>query len=70
MADTGIGIPADEVARLSERFFRASTATQHAVKGVGLGLTITKAIVTAHAGTIDIDSTVGAGTTFTVELPL
>ncbi|WP_291046820.1 ATP-binding protein [Herbiconiux sp.] len=70
VADTGIGIPADEVARLSERFFRASTATQHAVKGVGLGLTITKAIVTAHAGTIDIDSTVGAGTTFTVELPL
>jgi PAS domain S-box-containing protein len=70
VADTGIGIPTDEVARLSERFFRASTATQHAVKGVGLGLTITKAIVTAHAGTIDIDSTVGAGTTFTVELPL
>ncbi|MFB2585730.1 sensor histidine kinase [Herbiconiux liukaitaii] len=69
ISDTGIGIPADELDRLSERFFRASTATQHAVKGVGLGLTITKAIITAHGGRIDIDSTVGVGTTFTVELP-
>jgi PAS domain S-box-containing protein len=70
VTDTGIGIPADELTRLSERFFRASTATQHAVKGVGLGLTITKAIITAHGGRIDIDSTVGVGTTFTVELPI
>jgi PAS domain S-box-containing protein len=69
VSDTGVGIPADELSRLSERFFRASTATQHAVKGVGLGLTITKAIITAHEGRVDIDSTVGTGTTFTVELP-
>ncbi|WP_440709372.1 ATP-binding protein [Herbiconiux sp. YIM B11900] len=67
--DTGIGIPADELDRLAERFFRASTASQHAVKGVGLGLTITKAIATAHDGRIEIASTVGVGTTFTLVLP-
>lgn len=67
--DTGIGIPEDELDRLAERFFRASTASQHAVKGVGLGLTITKAIVTAHGGRIEIASTVGVGTTFTMVLP-
>lgn len=70
VSDTGIGIPADEIDRLFSRFFRASTATQFAVPGVGLGLTITQAIAVAHHGSIRVASTVGEGTTFTFELPL
>jgi signal transduction histidine kinase len=53
VVDTGVGIPEDEVGRLFERFYRASTAT--AIKGTGLGLSITKAIVEAHGGTIVAD---------------
>ncbi|WP_349309465.1 ATP-binding protein [Microbacterium sp. MM2322] len=69
VTDTGYGIASHELHRLSERFFRATTATKHAVPGVGLGLTITKAIVTAHGGRIDISSTLGAGTTMAIALP-
>lgn len=67
--DTGLGIPADELELLFGRFFRASTATRHAVPGVGLGLTITKAIIAAHGGAIEVESTEGEGTTFTISLP-
>ena len=70
VSDTGIGIPADEIDQLFSRFFRASTATQFAVPGVGLGLTITQAIAVAHHGRVRVASTVGEGTTFTFELPL
>ncbi|WP_431280226.1 sensor histidine kinase [Leifsonia poae] len=70
VTDTGIGIPAVELSKLSTRFFRASTATRNAVPGVGLGLTITKAIVTAHGGSVDIASEEGVGTTISVRLPL
>jgi signal transduction histidine kinase len=67
--DTGLGIPEDELELLFGRFFRASTATRNAVPGVGLGLTITKAIVSAHGGTIEVASTEGEGTAFTITLP-
>ncbi|MCV2491601.1 PAS domain-containing sensor histidine kinase [Geodermatophilus sp. YIM 151500] len=67
--DTGVGIPAGEQKELFTRFFRASTARRNAVPGVGLGLTITKAITTAHGGTIEVDSAEGEGTTFTLVLP-
>ena len=66
--DTGVGIPEDDAKRLFERFFRASTA--HNIQGTGLGLSITKTIVEAHGGTISFQSSVGVGTTFTVDLPL
>jgi PAS domain S-box-containing protein len=69
VSDTGIGIPAGEQSRLSTRFFRASTAQRAAVPGVGLGLTITRAIAAAHGGTLDVRSTEGRGTTFTLVLP-
>ncbi|MGY1631779.1 sensor histidine kinase [Geodermatophilus sp. SYSU D01186] len=69
VSDTGIGIPAGEQAQLFARFFRASTARRHAVPGVGLGLAITKAITTAHGGTLEVASTEGRGTTFTLTLP-
>ncbi len=67
--DTGIGIPDDEQGKLFTRFFRASTAQRNAVPGVGLGLSITKAITTAHGGTLDLVSVEGEGTTFTLTLP-
>jgi signal transduction histidine kinase len=67
--DDGVGIPADDIRHLTERFFRSSTATQRRVPGVGLGLSITKAIVDAHGGDLTISSIEGSGTTFTVKLP-
>ncbi len=68
--DTGMGIPAAELDKLFSRFFRASTATRNAVPGVGLGLVITKAIVTAHGGELGVTSDEGAGTCFRMTLPL
>ena len=70
VADTGVGIPAADRERIFERFFRTAIATRQAVQGTGLGLTITKAIVEAHHGTIAVDSDEGRGSTFTVRLPL
>jgi signal transduction histidine kinase len=67
VSDTGVGIPQDEAAKVFERFFRASTA--ETVKGTGLGLSIAKSIVEAHGGTIAVDSEVGVGTTFRIDLP-
>lgn len=68
--DTGVGIPEDEQGMLFTRFFRASTATRNAVPGVGLGLTITRAIVLAHGGTMDVTSKEGVGTEFRMLLPM
>jgi signal transduction histidine kinase len=70
VTDTGIGIPEDEVQLLFTRFFRASNAKDGAIPGVGLGLTITRSIVAAHGGRLDVDSTVDVGTTFTMALPV
>lgn len=67
--DTGVGIPEDEQGMLFTRFFRASTATRNAVPGVGLGLTITRAIVLAHGGAMDVTSREGVGTEFRMLLP-
>ena len=70
VADTGVGIPADEQDRLFERFFRSSNATEQAIPGTGLGLTIAKTIVERHEGSIEIESAEGTGTTVRVLLPL
>lgn len=69
VSDTGVGIPDSEQSRLFSRFYRSSTATEQAVQGTGLGLTIVQAIVTLHGGAIDVDSGADRGTTFTVRLP-
>jgi PAS domain S-box-containing protein len=70
VADTGIGIPAAERELIFDRFYRTAIATQQAIPGTGLGLTITRAIAEAHHGTITVDSEEGRGSTFTVFLPL
>jgi signal transduction histidine kinase len=69
VADTGIGIPQDELGQLFSRFYRASTATRRAIPGTGVGLVIARAIVEAHAGSISLESTEGAGTRVLVTLP-
>src|SRR3989440_1532608 len=70
LEDTGLGIPEEEQERLFERFFRSSNAMESAIPGTGLGLTITKAIVERHGGTIEVESAANAGTTVRVRLPL
>jgi signal transduction histidine kinase len=70
VADTGRGIAAAERTRLFEPFYRSRETTAGAVPGTGLGLTVTKAIVDAHRGTIQVDSRPNAGTTFRVRVPV
>ena len=70
VADTGIGVPRDELGQLFSRFYRASTATRRAIPGTGLGLVIARAIVEGHGGTISLDSSEGKGTRVAVTLPM
>ncbi len=70
VADTGIGIPRDKTGRVFERFYRADDARSRAEGGFGLGLSIVRWIAEAHHGAVECASTPGAGSTFTVTLPL
>jgi signal transduction histidine kinase len=70
VADSGIGIPPDEVGQLFDRFFRASNARTAALPGTGLGLSVVKTIADLHGGRVEVDSALGAGTTFRVWLPV
>jgi len=69
VSDTGIGIPAEEMDRIFDEFYRASNAREARKEGTGLGLSIVKATVEGHGGQITVTSEVGAGTTFRVLLP-
>jgi signal transduction histidine kinase len=69
VADSGIGVPHEELGQLFSRFYRASTATRLAIPGTGLGLVIVRAIVEHHGGTVSLDSVEGEGTRVTVSLP-
>ncbi len=69
VSDTGIGIAADAVPHVFERFFRADKARSRADGGAGLGLSIVKWIAESHHGAVELDSRPAAGSTFTVTLP-
>jgi two-component system OmpR family sensor kinase len=69
VTDDGPGIDADDRRRIFERFYRADPSRSRARGGSGLGLSIVAAVVAAHDGRVSVDSTPGAGATFTVELP-
>jgi signal transduction histidine kinase len=70
VADTGMGIPEAEQAKLFDHFYRSSGARLKEIEGTGLGLAIVKTIVEGHDGTIAFDSSEGEGTTATISLPL
>ncbi|MCO8275013.1 PAS domain S-box protein [Actinoplanes sp. TRM 88003] len=69
ISDTGIGIPAEQYPHLFSRFFRASNAQKSGIKGTGLGLAVTKAIIDAHGGTLTARPAAGGGTEFSLTLP-
>jgi signal transduction histidine kinase len=70
VSDTGIGIPPDEMARLFGAFVRGSNARIAGLPGTGLGLAIVKALVEMHGGHVTVNSALGQGTTFSVQLPM
>jgi heavy metal sensor kinase len=70
ITDTGVGIPAEDIPFIFERFYRVDKSRSRAEGGSGLGLAICKHIAEAHAGRIEVESAVGMGSTFSVWLPL
>jgi PAS domain S-box-containing protein len=69
VADSGIGIPSDEISRLFERFHRVAGSPGRSVEGSGIGLAMVQELVKLHGGTISVSSQPGAGSRFTVSLP-
>jgi signal transduction histidine kinase len=65
--DTGVGIPASELPRIWDRLFRGDTSRTE--RGLGLGLSLVKAVVEAHGGSVSVDSTPGGGSVFSISLP-
>lgn len=70
IADTGVGIPKNEIPRLGERFYRADKTRSRELGGTGLGLSIVKHLMMAHQGGMAIDSTPGRGTTVSLHFPI
>lgn len=70
VVDTGIGIPEESIANIFERFYRVDKSHSREIGGTGLGLALARNIVLMHRGTIDVDSVLGEGTTFTLTIPV
>jgi signal transduction histidine kinase/serine phosphatase RsbU (regulator of sigma subunit)/DNA-binding response OmpR family regulator/anti-sigma regulatory factor (Ser/Thr protein kinase) len=70
VADTGIGIPQDEIPRIFDRYHRACTAQSVTPAGTGIGLALVRELVELHGGTIDVRAAVGKGSSFTVRVPM
>jgi signal transduction histidine kinase len=70
VSDTGLGIPPEDLPNLFQPFHRGRNVTKKAIEGTGLGLTIVKALVEAHKGTIEVQSELDKGTTLQFTLPL
>jgi cell cycle sensor histidine kinase DivJ len=70
VTDTGVGIAVEDLARIGDPFFQAGKTYQRKHEGTGLGLSIVKGLVGLHHGEMNVQSTVGEGTTVTVTLPL
>jgi signal transduction histidine kinase len=68
--DDGAGISQEDLESIFDEFSQADSSSSRAVEGTGLGLTITRRLVQMHGGSMDVTSTVGAGSTFTVRLPV
>jgi signal transduction histidine kinase len=69
VSDTGPGIAAEHIPHLFDRFYRVDSARRRSTGGTGLGLAIVREVVTAHAGSVQVQSTPGKGSTFVVTLP-
>jgi two-component system heavy metal sensor histidine kinase CusS len=70
VVDTGVGIPAEALPRVFDRFFRLDTSRSQASGGTGLGLAIVQSIMLLHGGKVEIDSQIGRGTRATLRMPL
>jgi two-component system, OmpR family, phosphate regulon sensor histidine kinase PhoR len=70
VTDTGMGIPAEHIPRLTERFYRVDAGRSRSTGGSGLGLAIVKHVLQRHGAELEVQSTLGSGSTFTCHFPL
>ncbi len=70
VTDHGVGIPKEQLKKIFDKFYRVPTPEVKKTRGSGLGLTLTKHIIEAHGGTIEVESEIGKGSTFTIIIPL
>lgn len=70
VADNGIGVPAEDIPRIFERFYRVDRSRSREMGGTGLGLSIVKHVAQAHGGSVEVSSVIGKGSTFRLKLPL